>query len=458
MSKISTLFVCVESPTRRQQQENTDRFQSQPPHITSHHITSHHMRLTMTAKRTTTIPPVLSIVSLHLLLLCCVVPTASFAPHVQQLKQHHHHQHQQQRRQWSQQLSAAKKDTSDNSSSGVNFLDKGFNLLEQNLIPQGPLVATAKEGLKFVWQRMMAELAPQDKSGSYQRPSYDFDGSMELPLEPNRYAVYLGNPCPWCHRVRLTLNVKGIDKSLVSVTQLVDDPTKASRGGWILSPADPDPLFTAPDLRTVYDRLSGPTGSYEGRCTAPLLVDKRFRCIVSNESSDICRMLNDVQGGRDIDLVPDDLQEAIDETNEWVYTLLNNGVYQCGFSTTQRAYDKASANVRSGLDKANTILATQDFLCGDRFTEADIWLLPTALRFDGVYGPLFRAGGAHLRLQADYPHIFAWMKRCWNTVDGVRTSIDLPQANGSYYQQLFPLNPGGIIPTVVTPQSLGLED
>jgi glutathionyl-hydroquinone reductase len=40
---------------------------------------------------------------------------------------------------------------------------------------------------------------------------------------------------------------------------------------------------------------------------------------------------------------------------------------------------------------------------------------------------------------------------------GVAESIDLPDACSSYYKQLFPLNPGGIVPSLVTPSSLELE-
>lgn len=299
-----------------------------------------------------------------------------------------------------------------------------------------------------MWQRMMAELAPQDKTGTYQRPQYMFDENIEPGQDLH---IYLGEACPWCHRVKLTLKLKGIDS--VSVTQLVDDPTKASRGGWILSQSDPDPIFTAKDLPEVYDRLSP---GFEGRCTAPLLVDKKSKKIISNESSQICRMLNTLEGGtRDVDLYPQDMSDIIDDTNEWIYTLLNNGVYQCGFSTTQSAYDEASANVRLGLQRADEILSKQDFLCGSSLTESDVRLLPTALRFDGVYAPLFRAGGAHLRIR-DYPNLHAWLKRCWQ-LPGVKDSINLAKANGSYYANLFPLNPGGIVPSSVTAQALGLD-
>ena len=254
----------------------------------------------------------------------------------------------------------------------------------------------------------------------------------------------------------------GLTSQEIGVTQLVDDPIKASRGGWIFSSQQPDPLYGCRDLRELYDKLS-PTGSYKGRCTAPLLVDKKTKRAVSNESSDIVRMLNaatfqrdTTTNGKNLNLVPPELAAEIETTNEWVYRLLNNGCYRCGFSTTQGAYDEASRDVREGLSRCDTVLATQDYLCGSHFTEADLRLLPTMLRFDAAYAPLFKAGGTHLRIRSDYPHLHAWLKRCW-AMPGVKESIDLADATGSYYKQLFPLNPGGILPTPPTAQDLGLE-
>lgn len=349
-------------------------------------------------------------------------------------------------------------------------LDKGFNLLEtaSKLVPQGTIVYTAKESWKFAWKRMMAELAPQDKkTGSYQRPSYTFNnkiGDVGFPDERNRYHVYLGNPCPWCHRVKLILALRDISsEDEVGVTTLIDDPTKASRGGWIFNPnakQNRDPLNNSNDLRELYDELNP---GYEGRCTAPLLIDLKKKRIVSNESSEIVRMLNSASFGQSssrMDLYPSELAEKIDETNKWVYELINNGVYKCGFSTEQSSYDNASQNVRKGLDRCEEILSNQDYLCSpDMFTESDLYLLPTILRYDAVYAPLFRAGGSHLRIRVDYPNIHRWLKRCWSDVHpDIPGTIDIEDANSSYYKQLFPLNPGGLIPTTVTAKDLGLED
>ena len=354
-------------------------------------------------------------------------------------------------------------------------VDKGFNLLElaSKVVPQGQIVQTAKQSWNFLWRRFMVELAPQDKTGSYQRPKYDgFDntlGSNQYPIEGNqRYHVYVGNPCPWCHRVRLTVQLLELEEHHVGMTRLVDDPVKASRGGWVFA----TPPLQAPnvhDLRELYE-LCHP--GFAGRCTAPVLVDWKTGTIVSNESKDIVRMLPLLlqakhPSGSDehvkktfLDLCPAELQSQIDETNEWIYRCINNGVYQCGFSTTQDAYDRASALVRQGLDRCEDILKKQPYLCGDAFTESDVFLLPTMLRFDAVYAPLFGAGGSrHWRLACDYPHIFQWLKRCWKDIPGVSQSIELTDACQSYYKQLFPLNPGGILPSQpMTAKLLGLED
>uniref|UniRef100_A0A7S1BTY9 GST C-terminal domain-containing protein n=1 Tax=Corethron hystrix TaxID=216773 RepID=A0A7S1BTY9_9STRA len=266
----------------------------------------------------------------------------------------------------------------------------------------------------------------------------------------------------WCHRARLALKVRQIIDDEVGLTYLVDDPVRASRGGWVFDkkPGYSDPIFASNDLRQLYERMSP---GFKGRCTAPLLVDSKRKEIISNESSDIVRMLGTASFGREdlrlrtaIDLYPPDLAKIIDETNIWVYELLNNGVYQCGFSTTQVAYDRASAGVRRGLERCNDILSNNDFLCGPNFTEADLRLLPTVLRFDGSYAPLFRAGGAHLRIR-DFPNLHKWLIKCWHDVPGVKDSIDIQDANSSYYRQLFPLNPGGLIPTAITAKDIGLE-
>ncbi|MEI2602121.1 glutathione S-transferase family protein, partial [Acinetobacter baumannii] len=83
---------------------------------------------------------------------------------------------------------------------------------------------------------------------------------------------------------------------------------------------------------------------YSGRVTVPVLWDKHTGSIVSNESSEIIRMLNsafDGIGAKPGDYYPAALREEIDAVNTRVYHTVNNGVYKAGFATTQQAYEEA---------------------------------------------------------------------------------------------------------------------
>merc|ERR1712224_1140966 len=202
----------------------------------------------------------------------------------------------------------------------------------------------------------------------------------------------------------------GGSRGAISVTTLADDPERARRGGWCFDASDPDPLLDASDLKAVYDACTPGEADYTGRCTAPLLVDLQTSTIISNESADIVRMLNefDVVTGEVVDLYPASLRSDIDVVNEWVYENINNGVYRAGFATSQKAYEAAEQDVHNSLTRCNNMLGQHRFLCGDFVTEADIRLLPTAVRFDGVYASFFRCGRKLLR--SDYSHIDRWMK------------------------------------------------
>ncbi|KAL6755645.1 putative glutathione S-transferase [Haematococcus lacustris] len=390
-------------------------------------------------------------------------------------------------------------------------VSKGLSLLEwtNKLLPQSTVVSVVKQGWRLAWQIMVRELAPQSKDGAYKRPSYKFTGRIgtpEFPAESGRYHVYLGNACPWCHRVYLTLVLRGLLKpqavqaqaagsqsqssqgpqqpaqhqetgrpgssqgssqgnSLgsrqqghVSITQLADDPTRARRGGWVFDASDPDPVWGAQDLWEVYDSASP---GFKGRCTAPLLVDKVTRRIVSNESADIMRMLNTLHlpDCTSVDLVPEQLRSEIDALNEQMYESINNGVYRSGFSTSQAAYDAVQQELFQALDAMELRLSRSRFLLGDLLTEADLRLFPTIVRFDAVYAIIFRCCKRRI---SDYPHLQSWMRDMWQlevpgSLDQVRDTVDIDAARRSYFGNLFPLNASGIIPSGPTAADLQLD-
>jgi len=67
-----------------------------------------------------------------------------------------------------------------------------------------------------------------------------------IQVESGRYHIYIGNACPWCHRVLLALIVRGLLPH-ISYTIAADDPERASRGGWVFDM--PEPVFGCKDLR-----------------------------------------------------------------------------------------------------------------------------------------------------------------------------------------------------------------
>ena len=379
-----------------------------------------------------------------------------------------------------------------------NSTNRGFRILERagGLLPQSLLVGTTRKAWRAAWKTMVVELAPQEKgTGAYSRPKAAFTGQPLTPFEEGRYRVYLGNACPWCHRVSLALAVRGLAPAVapipgraaaaatagensstnkrswpVAVTAAADDPERASRGGWVFDSTEPDPVFGAPDLARVYALANG--GSYSGRCTAPLLLDSKTKKIVSNDSDGILRSLDalDLSPSSSssspaslasrVLLRPTQLASEIDSLNEKIYANLSNGVYRCGFATEQRAYDAAAKGVAGMLDELEARLSEKRFLLGNRFTDADLRLFPVVSRFDSVYVPLFRAAAEPLALR--WPSVHAWccdvarLDSSQGEGDGPFSSsssssrlgdtIDVAAAKRSYFTSLFPLNPSGIVP------------
>src|SRR5690606_14399883 len=114
---------------------------------------------------------------------------------------------------------------------------------------------------------------------------------------------------------------------------------------------------------------------YSGRVTVPVLWDKKLGTIVSNESSEIIRILNsafDEWGDSSVDFYPQALRGEIDALNEFIYPTINNGVYRAGFATTQEAYEEAFDALFAALDKIEQRLSKTRHLIGEQLTEADI--------------------------------------------------------------------------------------
>ena len=208
--------------------------------------------------------------------------------------------------------------------------------------------------------------------------------------EAGRYHLYVSYACPWAHRTLIFRKLKGLEDMIgVSVVNHF-----MGGQGWTFHEGDgviPDPILNAEFLHEIYTAAEL---RFTGRVTVPVLWDKKTETIVSNESSEIIRMFNsafDHLGAKPGDFYPEPLRAEIDEVNERVYATLNDGVYKCGFATTQEAYEEAFVALFDTLDWLEERLGQQRYVAGDQITEADWRLFTTLVRFDAVYFSHFKA-------------------------------------------------------------------
>ncbi len=256
--------------------------------------------------------------------------------------------------------------------------------------------------------------------------------------EAGRYHLYVSLACPWAHRTLIVRALKGLEEA---VTVSVVDPLMGAEG-WVFgdSPgATPDPIHGARRLYEVYLRADP---HYTGRVTVPVLWDRRRETIVSNESAEILRMLNDAFGGSGPDLRPADLHAEIDAVNARVYDRVNNGVYKAGFATTQGAYEEAFQALFAELDALEARLGAGRYLCGGRLTEADIRLFTTLVRFDAVYVGHFKCNRQRI---ADYPNLSNYLRDLY-ALPGVAGTVNLTHIKRHYYESHKTINPTGIVP------------
>jgi len=266
-----------------------------------------------------------------------------------------------------------------------------------------------------------------------------------------RYHLYVAYICPWASRTLIARKLKKLE-DVVSVS--VVEPVLSDEG-WRFGDypgSNRDDLNGATYLHELYSRAE-PT--FTGRATVPVLWDRERKTIVNNESADIVRMLDSGFGAlsdESVDLYPEALRGEIDGLNERIYPALNNGVYRAGFATTQVAYEEAYQGVFTMLDELEVRLGDgRAFLTGESFTEADIRLFVTLIRFDAAYYGLFKCNRRRL---ADYPALSAYTRRVLD-LPGVRGTVNIDHIKRGYYS-IKALNPNRIVPLGPDLSALGL--
>lgn len=286
-----------------------------------------------------------------------------------------------------------------------------------------------------------------DQKGRFQREATVFDdwvrrdGSTRYSPESGRYHLYIARACPWAHRTAIARELLGLQDVIdVSIVH-----PYMSEDGWHFDADEPDAtedrLFGEKYLRDVYLRTDD---KYTGRVTVPVLWDREYSTIVNNESRDIIEMFDREfvePGSRDVVLFPDDVYDEVQEAIDAIYEPINNGVYSCGFASSQEAYDEAVERLFRHLDHWEGILADQKWMCGDRFTAADICMFTTLLRFDPVYYVHFKTS---TRRVVDYPNLWNYTKSIVQ-MPGIAKTINMDHIRRHYYQSHPMVNPKGFV-------------
>lgn len=266
-------------------------------------------------------------------------------------------------------------------------------------------------------------------------------GEGGFQAEPGRYHLYVSYACPWAHRTLMMRAWKGLEQhiSISSVHPLMLE------NGWEFrtdfDAADGDPLYGLSRLYQLYQKANPKATS---RVTVPVLWDKQRQTIVSNESSEIIRMLNsafDGIGARLGDYYPAELRSKIDALNELIYPKVNNGVYRAGFATSQHAYDEAVRELFDTLATLEQRLADNRYLLGNTLTEADLRLWTTLARFDAVYVTHFKCD--RLRI-SDLPNLNGFLHDIYQ-VPGVAATVHMDHIRHHYFRSHPTINPHGIV-------------
>lgn len=303
------------------------------------------------------------------------------------------------------------------------------------------------------WQEDWQPVQGQDAQGRFIRENASIrnwitadgsagpTGTAGFCAQAGRYHLYVGYICPWASRTLMARALKGLE-GIISVSVINPQLTPQ---GWRFGGfpgSDLDAVNNAEYLHQIYTRA---LPNYTGRATVPLLWDKQQNTLVNNESADILRMFNSAFSGlidQGPDLYPAALAKDIDALNYSLYHGLNNGVYRAGFASTQQAYEEAFHQVFATLDELERRLTDGGpYLFGSAFTESDIRLFVTLVRFDAAYYSLFKCNRNGIK---DMPALFRYMQRIGER-EGIKETVNLSHIKAGYYS-IKALNPTGIVP------------
>ena len=298
------------------------------------------------------------------------------------------------------------------------------------------LINSAKRFWFWFWKKLMNGFAPSDSQGNYKRPQgIQLDTTINPKWNNENYFLLVGNACPWCHRTLIVYNLKKLSKK-VKVIFLEAD---TNNGQWIF-----DEKFKG--YRTLYQLYKKAQKHNFFRSTLPLLLNYENNKIniLSNESSEIVRLLNLIPGESSQKTL--EIYNCDQDLLDIIHYEINDGVYKCGFARNQASYEKASKSLFKalGLIEKNFYKNSGDWICGEELTYADIYLFPTVIRWELIYRQLFKCTEQEI---SDFKQITKWRLRFFELSSISHTCFEA-EWKKDYYKALFPLNPNQIVPVL----------
>lgn len=290
-------------------------------------------------------------------------------------------------------------------------------------------------------------IIPDSSDGEYKRENSGFRNNIEeggkFPPETGRYHLYISLACPWASRAYIMMKLKKLEgtitMSIVSPYMLNDGWTFKENFPGVI----PDSVLNRKFLYEIYQE-SNP--NFSGKVTVPVLFDKKTTSIVSNESSEIIRMLNTAFNkitGDVNDFYPEALRSEIDQLNSFIYDNINNGVYKTGFAKSQSAYNKNVKSLFEALDKIEERLEGKETLVGSILTEADVRLYTTLVRFDPVYYVHFKCNNKMIR---EYKNLSRYLSNLYYNVKAFKDTTNFEHIKEHYYFSHLQINPTQIVP------------
>ncbi|GAA1590907.1 glutathione S-transferase C-terminal domain-containing protein [Kribbella sancticallisti] len=297
------------------------------------------------------------------------------------------------------------------------------------------------------WKRQGNRFTGRISRDSASAPGEGPDEHGRWPVEPGRYRLVVSLACPWAHRSLIVRKLLGLEDA---ISLAIVDPIRDEQGWrFTLDPDGRDPVLGISYLSEVY-LATDP--QYEGRVTVPAIVDTVTGQVVTNDYPQITLDLStewiDFHRPGAPDLIPAE-REEMDQLIEEIYADVNNGVYRCGFATTQETYEAAYDALFARLDVLEQRLDDRDYLLGDSLSEVDVRLFTTLVRFDAVYHGHFKCNRNKL---TEFPNLWAYARRLYQQ-PGFGETVDFDQIKRHYYLTHTTINPNGIVPKGPDPRS-----